>query len=108
MNWVCIALQGVIFLEKKIINAMSLTAAYDAFRILTNPMNNYSHELDLGVKSIDECRESAIKAHAHHAVKSESGLFPGDSQNDIHKSTDPRGNVQEKDFDPRGIVQFAN
>ena len=27
INWIRVALQGVIFLEKKIINAMSLTAA---------------------------------------------------------------------------------
>ena len=51
-------------MEKKIVNGMALTAAYDAFRVLTDPMNNYSHELDLGVKSLDECREAAIRAHA--------------------------------------------
>ena len=63
INWIRVALQGVIFLEKKIINAMSLTAAYDGFRVLVDPMNNYSHELDMGVRSLEQCRESTIEAH---------------------------------------------
>ena len=40
INWIRVALQGVIFLEKKIINAMKLTAAYDSFRVLVAPMDN--------------------------------------------------------------------
>ena len=46
LNWILIALQGVTFLERKVLNGMALTAAYDAFRVLTDPMNNLSHELD--------------------------------------------------------------
>ena len=42
---------------------MKLTAAYDSFRVLVDPMNNWSHELDMGVKSLEQCRESAIEAH---------------------------------------------
>ena len=42
---------------------MALTAAYDDFRVLTDPMNNLSHELDLGIKTLEECREAAVSAH---------------------------------------------
>ena len=68
LNWVHLALQGVIFLEKKIVNGMALTAAYDAFRVLTDPMNNLSHEMDLGIKSLEECREAAVIAHRGREV----------------------------------------
>ena len=68
LNWVLIALQGVIFLERKVLNGMALTAAYDAFRVLTDPMNNLSHELDLGIKSLEECREAAVSAHRSREV----------------------------------------
>ena len=54
INWTRVALRGVIFLEKKIINAMKLTA--DSFRVLVDPMNNWSHELDMGIKSLEQCR----------------------------------------------------
>ena len=63
INWIRVALRGVVFLEKKIINAMNLTEAYDNFRILVDSMNNWSDELDMGLKSLEQCREATIEAH---------------------------------------------
>ena len=52
INWIRVALRGVVFLENKIINAMKVTEAYDNFRILFDPINNWSHELDIGLKGV--------------------------------------------------------
>ena len=51
-------LRGVIFLEKKIINAMKLTEAYDNFRILVDPMNNWSHELEGQCRAVQSSAEN--------------------------------------------------
>ena len=85
INWTRVALRGVIFLEKKIINAMKLTEAYDKFRILVDPMNNWSHELDMGIKSLEQCMgREALEACFNQFFEDHGDLTSDAVQEHLH------------------------